>query len=597
MADKSIFELPVQTTFAVNDRLVIGNYANSDAEAITGQTLINLLATALDGHGGIASIAKTGSSGTNPVVDTYTITMADTTTTTFSITNGVKGDTGDQTYVYFRYAHTEPSTWADTTDQPDDWMGVYAGTATTPPTTVSAYAWYGIKGATGATGAASSITTQNVSYQTSNSGTVAPSGSWTTTIPTVTPGEFLWTRTQLLFNDGTTVTAYSVSRYGIDGTGAVSSVNGVSPDAYGNVALTATDIPVSDNTSIQAHITDIESDVSDLQTSLGKVRKRNFILIGDSFGAGLTPNVSQSNWKGWEYWFDNAFGNVYTIHTCSPTIAGASGFASSLPFETMLAAEESTYSSFADEVTDIVVLGGMNDDTSNESNIKSAIASFCSYCATHYQNATVRIGCIGSDFGKMYSMGKIYEYCTECGAIYMPDGRGLYSDTTYISSDGTHLTQAGYEYYKGYTNNLIADGHCHFSFKKDSQLSISCGTATGTYYLRCVITENTICMNVIPNSGTNVVINSATNPQSGSFQFATFTSPFKNIPYLQENYLINGLNLHRGSSGEYAVYGTITLLVETQASPSPKLSGFANSMAFYSNGDIRGGCAPCTIPY
>lgn len=268
MADKSIFELNLQTTFATNDRLVVGNYANSDAEAITGQTLVNLLATALDGHGGISSFEKTGSSGTNPVIDEYTLTMADETTATIYVTNGIKGDTGDQTFVYFRWAHTQPSSWSDTTDQPDEWMGVYAGTATTPPTTVNAYAWVKVRGDKGDTGDASSITTQNVSYQTSSSGTVAPSGSWTTTIPTVTPGDFLWTRTQLAFNDGTTVTAYSVSRYGIDGTGAVSSVNGQSPDTNGNVALTASDVPTSDNLSIQAHITAAEDDIDDLQSDM-----------------------------------------------------------------------------------------------------------------------------------------------------------------------------------------------------------------------------------------------------------------------------------------------------------------------------------------
>lgn len=268
MADKSIFELNLQTTFASNDRLVVGNYANSDAEAITGQTLVNLLATSLDGHGGIQSIAKTSSSGTDPVVDTYTITMADTTTTTFTVTNGLKGDTGLQTFVYFRWAHVQPSSWSDTTSQPDEWMGVYAGTATTPPTTVSAYTWVQVKGDTGETGTAASIVTQEVTYMESTSGTVVPSGSWTTTIPSVTPGNFLWTRTMLQFNDGSIVTSYSVSRYGIDGTGSVSTVNGVSPDVTGNIALTASNIQTLDNQSIQAHITDAESDIADINTAL-----------------------------------------------------------------------------------------------------------------------------------------------------------------------------------------------------------------------------------------------------------------------------------------------------------------------------------------
>ena len=268
MADKSIFELTLQTTFASNDRLVVGNYANSDAEAITGQTLVNLLATSLDGHGGIQSITKTSSTGTDPVVDTYTITMADTTTTTFTVTNGLKGDTGLQTFIYFRWSHVQPSSWSDTTSQPDEWMGVYAGTATTPPTTVSAYTWVKVRGETGETGQAASISSQSVTYMESTSGTIVPSGSWSENVPSVTPGNFLWTRTQLNFNDGSTVTSYSVSRYGIDGTGAVSSVNGQSPDGNGNVSLTANNVPTADNLSIQAHITAAEDDIDTLQSDM-----------------------------------------------------------------------------------------------------------------------------------------------------------------------------------------------------------------------------------------------------------------------------------------------------------------------------------------
>lgn len=296
MADKSIFELTLQTTFASNDRLVVGNYANSDAEAITGQTLVNLLATSLDGHGGIQTITKTSSTGTDPVVDTYTITFADTSTTTFQITNGLKGDTGAQTFVYFRWAHEQPSSWSDTTNQPDEWMGIYAGTATTPPTTVSAYTWVKVRGATGDTGEAATINQQSVTYMESASGTVVPEGSWTANIPSVTPGNFLWTRTQLEFNDGSVVTSYSVSRYGIDGTGAVSTVNNISPDGTGNIALTAANVPASDNISVQSHITTAESDIASLGTS-----KQDALVSGTNIktvnGASLlgSGNIATGN--------------------------------------------------------------------------------------------------------------------------------------------------------------------------------------------------------------------------------------------------------------------------------------------------------------
>jgi hypothetical protein len=149
---------------------------------------------------------------------------------------------------------------------PDNWIGLYSGTASTAPSHYTDYTWFQWKGDTGATGAACTITAQEVGYMSSASGTVVPEGSWSSTIPSVPSGNFLWTRVKVTYNSGDVVTSYSVSRNGIDGTGAVSSVNEISPDPNGNIALTASDIPTSDSTSVQSHITSIESDVSDLQT-------------------------------------------------------------------------------------------------------------------------------------------------------------------------------------------------------------------------------------------------------------------------------------------------------------------------------------------
>jgi hypothetical protein len=151
-------------------------------------------------------------------------------------------------------------------NSPDNYIGVYYGTATSAPTSYTAYTWYKWKGEKGDTGDPCLIQSQSVTYLSSASGTVVPEGSWQTNVPTVAPGYFLWTRTRITYNDGTVTTAYSVSRYGIDGTGAVSSVNGISPDPNGNIALTASDIPTGDSTSVQQHITQIEADVSDLAT-------------------------------------------------------------------------------------------------------------------------------------------------------------------------------------------------------------------------------------------------------------------------------------------------------------------------------------------
>lgn len=212
---------------------------------------------------GISSIAKVSTAG---LVDTYQITYNDNSTpTTFTVTNGAKGDTGDSWYVWIRYAGSMPTSDADMGTTPDDWIGIYSGTEDDPSNLhYTDYDWFEYKGEKGDTGTASAITTQTIGYQASNSGTVVPSGSWTTTIPTVPPGSFLWTRTQLAFNDGSVVTAYSVSRFGIDGTGAVSTVNSISPDGNGNVALTGDDIPLTNNVSVEDTIDQIETDIGDV---------------------------------------------------------------------------------------------------------------------------------------------------------------------------------------------------------------------------------------------------------------------------------------------------------------------------------------------
>ena len=75
-----------------------------------------------------------------------------------------------------------------------------------------------------------------------------PEDGWQSTIPYVAGGNYLWTRDTLTFSDGTTTITYLTTRYGVDGSGAVSTVNGVSPDATGNVALQITEIAQVDAT-------------------------------------------------------------------------------------------------------------------------------------------------------------------------------------------------------------------------------------------------------------------------------------------------------------------------------------------------------------
>ncbi|MGQ7658110.1 phage tail spike protein [Streptococcus suis] len=61
------------------------------------------------------------------------------------------------------------------------------------------------------------IRSTTVTYANSTNGTTAPTTGWTAAVPTVAPGNYLWTKTVWTYTDGNTETGYTVSRIGRDG--------------------------------------------------------------------------------------------------------------------------------------------------------------------------------------------------------------------------------------------------------------------------------------------------------------------------------------------------------------------------------------------
>ena len=93
------------------------------------------------------------------------------------------------------------------------------------------------------------ITNTVTHYQNSTSGTTIPSGTWLNAQPSTPQGQFLWTRITYTWNNSEPTYQYSVSRQGIDGEGAVNTVNGLSPDANGNIDLPTDSAPTSGSTN------------------------------------------------------------------------------------------------------------------------------------------------------------------------------------------------------------------------------------------------------------------------------------------------------------------------------------------------------------
>jgi len=212
MADRAISELAAASSVQSNDLFVLEQ--NNTAKKLTGQILENWLVSFADGHGGIQNFELISTVGR---AKTYRMTLADTTHYDITVYDGEKGDTGDQTYVWIRWSHTEPTADSDLSQIPDDWIGVYSGTSATAPTAYTAYTWYEYKGDKGDPG-------DPITSVTRTSGDGSPG---TTDTYTVYVGE-------------TAVGTFNVYN-GQNGTGAVSTVNGVSP-TLGNVQLVPADL-------------------------------------------------------------------------------------------------------------------------------------------------------------------------------------------------------------------------------------------------------------------------------------------------------------------------------------------------------------------
>jgi len=61
------------------------------------------------------------------------------------------------------------------------------------------------------------VESTTVEYQASTSGTTVPTGTWSTTIPSVAQGSYLWTKTTTNYTSGTPTVGYSVARMGVNG--------------------------------------------------------------------------------------------------------------------------------------------------------------------------------------------------------------------------------------------------------------------------------------------------------------------------------------------------------------------------------------------
>lgn len=146
---------------------------------------------------------------------------------------GKPGADGRTPYFHTAYADTADGQLGFSTTNANGKL--YMGTCTdyiqSDPTDYRAYTWVKIKGEKGETGPAGrdgkGVKSYKITYQAGTSGVSYPTGNWSSTIPTVPKGQYLWSKTTLTYTDNTTYDTYSVAYFPVNGaTGATG--NGIS---------------------------------------------------------------------------------------------------------------------------------------------------------------------------------------------------------------------------------------------------------------------------------------------------------------------------------------------------------------------------------
>lgn len=165
-------------------------------------------------------------------------------------------------------------TWL--TDIPTVNAGQYLWTRTiityTDETTSTSYA-VGMMGQNGSNGSngkdGKGISKTEITYQVGDSGTTKPTGEWKTTIPTVGPGQYLWTKTVITYTDGDTSESYSVGMMGQTGANGKDGKNGEDGEDAITLSVTSSNGTVFKNstgtTELTAHVYKggIEQTISD----------------------------------------------------------------------------------------------------------------------------------------------------------------------------------------------------------------------------------------------------------------------------------------------------------------------------------------------
>ena len=171
---------------------------------------------------------------------------------------------------------------------------------------------------------------------------------------------------------------------------------------------------------------------------------KNYILVGDSYAAGYTP---EGNITGWTTLLNSILGE----HLYAKIEQGGAGLSNKMTGEYNLTTRILSLTA-SDAVDSIICCCGRNDiDGDNLSGLEQGIKDFVNACHSKFKNAKVYIGFIGWDLNKTeWTETKSLDLRRAIAAYKNVNADYVYINTdfilrqrSYMASDGKHPNQDG----------------------------------------------------------------------------------------------------------------------------------------------------------
>ena len=147
-------------------------------------------------------------------------------------TPGESGKDGKTSYLHIKYSNDGKTFTENSGEDIGTYIGTYVDYIEQDSVIFEDYTWKkfvgedGKDGIDGNDGTSITIISTSITYQASSSGTTTPTGTWSTSVPSVSNGQYLWTKTVVTYSDNTSTIAYSVAYKGTNGINGNDGKNG-----------------------------------------------------------------------------------------------------------------------------------------------------------------------------------------------------------------------------------------------------------------------------------------------------------------------------------------------------------------------------------